>query len=215
MREYSFKYTDSGYIIKLFLVSFFVAILTLFITVTNANIFGPIVSVTLSMVASILIFILNKKKIKKFGVAHIFISHSEFKLAGFTEYVYYSNIRTYQIERSSSGVHLRIKFKDGNEFKLQANSNFCDDSQYNTFCQEFEKVIQQYKTENNVELIRKPSMFEQAWMLPFLIVLTVSIIGFFILIFSQGKRIPPALFTSLVVTIPMWLGYLKARSKTN
>jgi hypothetical protein len=212
MRDHSFEYTDTKFTLKLLGLSFLAFVVLLIAMVVTVDLIGIAGALILAFGVPFLIFFLNKKKIKKLGTANIYDSYSEFKLADSTDKVVYADIRTYQVERYN-GTALVIKLKDGKDFKLQANTNFCKAEQFDAFCQEFENVIQQYKTNNNVELTRKPSMFERAWMLPLLVVLTTGLIGGIIFATSQGKRIPPTFYTSAAVIIPLWIGYLTARKR--
>ena len=212
MRDFTFEYTDTKFALKLLGLSFLAFVLLLIAMVVTVDLIGIIGSLILAFGVPLLIFFLNKKNIKKQGTANIYDSYSEFKLVDSTDKVVYADMRTYQVERYN-GTHLKIKFKDGKDFKLQANSNFCNTDQFDTFCQEFENVVQQYKTSNNFELTRKPSMFERAWMLPFLIILTAGLIVGIIFALSLGKSIPPTFYTSAAVIIPMWVGYLNARKR--
>jgi hypothetical protein len=180
--------------------------------IVTANLIGFIGSLILTFGIPFLIFFMNRKKIKKQGIAGIYDSYSEFKLGGSIDKVVYADIKTYQVERFN-GTHLKIKFKDGHNFKLQANSNFCNIEAFDIFCQQFENMVQLYKTSNNIELIRKPSMFEQAWMLPFLIVFTVVMIGAIVFVISGGKSIPPTFYTSAAIIIPMWIAYLNVKKR--
>ena len=212
MRDYNFEYTDTKFTLKLLGLSFLTLVTLLIAMVVTVDLIGIIGSLILAFGVPLLIFFMNKKKIKKQGTANIYDSYSEFKLANSSDKVVYADIKTYQVERYN-GTHLKIKFKDGKDFKLQANSNFCNADQFDTFCNEFENSVQQYKTSNNVELTRKKSMFEQAWMLPFLVILTAGLIGGIIFAISQGKSIPPTFYTSAAVVIPLWIGYLNARKR--
>jgi hypothetical protein len=208
MKTISFEYTDTKFTLRL-LTLCFLTLLILVITTVNLIGMGGLI---LAFGVPILIFFVNKKKIKKQGIANIFASYSEFTIAAATAKVVYADIRTYQIERYN-GIYLKVKFNDGKSFKLQANANFCNPIQFDTCCREFESVIQQYKANNNVQLTRKPSMFEQAWMLPFLVILTMGLAGGVIFAVSNGKSIPPTFYTSAVIVIPLWVGYLSARRK--
>jgi hypothetical protein len=212
MRDYNFEYTDTKFTLKLIGLSFLAFVVLLIAMVVTVDLLGIAGALILAFGVPVLIFFLNKKKIKKIGTANIYDSSSEFKLADSTEKVVYADIKTYQVERYN-GTHLKIKFKDGKDFKLQANSNFCNSDQFDILCGEFEKTVQQFKSTNNVELTRKPSMFERAWMLPFLIILTAGLIGGIVFAISQGKSIPPTFYTSAAIVIPMWIGYFNARKR--
>jgi hypothetical protein len=160
----------------------------------------------------LVIFLLNKKKIKKRGTATIDESSALFILANATRRVAYADIRTYQVERYN-GTHLRIRYRDGARFTLHADSNFCNADHFDDFCREFENVVQQYKRSHKTELTRTPSMFERAWMLPLLIVLTAGLIGGAIFAISLRKHIPPTFYSSAAIILAMWVGYATARKR--
>ena len=210
--SFSFEYTDTKYTLKLLGISFAALLALLIAMVVTVELIGVAGSLILAFGIPFLIFFFNKKKIKKQGTANIYDSSSEFSLVDSTIKVAFSDMKTYQVERYN-GTALVIKFKNGNDFKLQANSNFCNPEQFDAFCKEFEKTVQQFKATNNVELTRKPSLFERAWMLPLLIVLTTGLIGGSIFAISQGKNIPPTFYTSAAVVIPLWIGYMNARKR--
>jgi len=212
MRDFTFEYTDTKFTLKLLGLSFLSFVVLLIAMVVTVDLIGIIGSLILAFGVPLLIFFLNKKKIKKLGTGNILDSYAEFKLADSTQKIEFGQIKTYQVERYN-GTALVLKLKDGKDFKLQANTNFCNADQFDTFCQEFEKTIQQFKMTNNVELTRKKSMFEQAWMLPFLIILTVGLVGGIIFAISKGKNIPPTFYTSAAVVIPLWIGYFNARKR--
>jgi len=184
-------------------------LITMAVTV---DLLGFIGSLVLTFGIPLLIFFLNKKKTEKQGTATIYDSYSEFKLADSIDKVVYADIKTYQVERYN-GTYLKIKFKDGKSFKLQLNSNFCNSDQFYSFCHELENTVQHYKTTNNIELTRQKSMFEQAWMLPFLIILPGGLIAGITFAVSQGKNIPPSFYASAAVVIPFWISYLNARKR--
>jgi hypothetical protein len=212
MSDYNFEYTDTKFTLKLLGLSFLAFVVLLIAMVVTVDFIGIVGGLLLTFGVPVLLFVLNKKKIKKLGMANISDSSSEFKLADSTEKIDFANIISYRVERYN-GTSLVIKRKDGKDFKLRANTNFCNAEHFDTFCQELDKAIQHYKTSNNVELTRKKSMFEKTWMLPLLIVMTVGLIGGGIFAISQGKNIPSILYTSAAMVIPLWIGYASARKK--
>jgi hypothetical protein len=211
MKNYNFEYTSTKFTLKLLGLSFLAFIVLLIAMVVTIDLIGIIGSLIVAFGVPFFIFYLNKKKIKKTGAASLFDSYVEFKLAESSEKIKFEQIKTYQVERYN-GTALTIKLNDGNNFKLRANINFCHPGQFDFFCQELEKVLQQYKTSNNVSLTREKSMFEKAWMLPFLIVTTTGLIGGIAFAISQGKAIPPTFYTLSAVIISFWIGYLTIRN---
>ena len=212
MREFNFEYTDEKFTVKLLVLSFLAHAVLLIAMLVTIDLIGIIGALILAFGVPILIFLLNKKKIKKNGTANIYDSSSEFKLAGSIEQVVYKEIKTYQVERFN-GTQLVIKLKDGKKFKLQANSIFCNSDQFDIFCEELEKSVQQFKSTNNAELTLQPSIYERAWMLPFLIILTTGLIGRIVFAKFQEKSIPSTFYTMALIVIPMWIVYFKARKR--
>jgi hypothetical protein len=117
--------------------------------------------------------------------ASIYHTHAEFKLANSTSKITYSDIIHYQFSWYN-GAAIVMKLKDNQEFKLHANAYFYNAGSFVTFCNEFEKTIQQFKTTNNKELTRKPSLLESVWMLIFLVIMTVGLIMALIFPISSG-----------------------------
>ena len=56
----------------------------------------------------------------------------------------------------------------------------------------------------------EPSIFERAWILPLLIILTIGGIGITLSFVYSGKKIPITFFTTVAVIIPLWVGYWNA-----
>lgn len=212
MKDLKFEYTDSKFTLILLGLSLLSFVLLLIVEREVIELLGVIGALILTLGVPLLIFFLNKKKIKKQGTAMIHDSFSVFRLSGSTVQVDYADIKAYQVERYN-GTQLKIKFMNGKNLKVEANSNFCNSSQFEAFCQEFERTIQEFKSINNVEIVRKKSMFEKAWMLPLLVVLNVGILGTFIHAHINGVKVPRILYTSAAILIPVWGAYYKAKKR--
>jgi len=213
MKDYTFEYSDTKLTLKIFIISVLTFILLVILAV---GIFQKTILATPSFIAAfgvpILIFYLNRKKIKKQGQVNIYDTYFIFILENSSNKIEYLDIREYQVERYN-GVQLNIMFKDDKIFKLQANSTFCNPDQFDFVCDELEKVVLQFKTSNNVELKRRKSLFEQAWLLPILIITTVVIVTLIIISIYKGQKLQGSLLTTLAVLGSVWVGYLTARGR--
>jgi hypothetical protein len=70
MRDYNFEYTDTKFTLKLLGLSFLVFVALLIAMVVTVDLIGIIGSLILTLGVPLLIFFLNKKKIKKQGAAN-------------------------------------------------------------------------------------------------------------------------------------------------
>jgi len=160
MRTFAFEYTDMKFFMKLLGWSFLTFFILLFSMVFTVELIGIVAGLILTFGVPTLIFYLNKKKIRNDGGATILDEFCEIKLTAASQNVVFANIKTYQIEHYN-GAALRIWFRDGTKFKVVANSNFCDEGQFEIFCRELDGVLQQYRKDTNSDLTRKASMFDR------------------------------------------------------
>ncbi|MBJ7428113.1 MAG: hypothetical protein JHD28_04030 [Bacteroidia bacterium] len=212
MKEFNFEYTDTKFLMKLFGICSLVFVGMIITAAVNKDTTPIIWGLILSFIIPFAIYFLNKKNITKLGTACITDASVTFQLTEVTQTITFEEIATYQVEQFN-GTSLKLKLNNGTEFKLLANTNFCNADQFDAFCQEFEQAILQFKTTNNTEITRKKTIFEQAWMLPFLVILSVGLVGMSIFALANGKNIPASFFTSAALLIPMWIAYFNAKRK--
>ncbi|SFA89810.1 hypothetical protein SAMN05660845_0864 [Flavobacterium swingsii] len=210
MTKYDFEFNDTKFAFRLFMICLITFIALLFITLQlNLNF---LILITISLGIPILIFWLNRKKIPKKGFATISDCEIEFNLNGAEEKINLNEIKNYQIH-IYNGTTLNIKLKSGKKIGIVSNSNFCNPMKFDVFCQELENKIEKYKTENNIELIRKKSFFEQVWLFPFLVIITsILIISVLIAVF-KGMELKPSIFISLAPLSTLWGGYLSTKNR--
>lgn len=219
MRNYNFEYNNQKYATKLgglLFLLFFVLVFTLiFITRTLSIEKNLSFVLTIIIAGGIPIFLFknNRKKIKKEGIAIIDNTSITFKLHDVEEKINFEDINSYLIQ-IYNGTLLNIKFKNGKTFKLFASPNFCDVSLLDAFCQDLETIIEEYKTINNLKLEKKKSFFENAWLFPFLVIITSLFVFFIIYALWKGRSFPVSSFLmSLGPLITLWVGYLTTRKK--
>jgi hypothetical protein len=138
MKEYTFEFTDTRYTRILLLLSLLSLLVTLIIMGKFVDLiaypagFIPIFAIPL------LVFFLNRKKIKKIGSAILQSDQAEFNFNGSVKKISYSEINKIEIFRYR-GTHLTIKLRDKQKFIIQGNSYFCDYRSLDLMCQDLEK----------------------------------------------------------------------------
>jgi hypothetical protein len=101
---------------------------------------GLLIFISISLGIPVLIFWLNRKKIRKNGFATINNNEVEFNLNGIKEKINLNEIENYQIQ-IYNGTTLNIKLKSGKNIGIVSNSFFCNPIKFNIFCQELENTI--------------------------------------------------------------------------
>lgn len=212
MKQYTFEYTDSRFM--LVLVGIFIAILVALLSLMRYIV--PAVGINLASVLVIglpaLVVWLLRKRLTKYVLADIDTFSVKFDFGDRMENIDFANLKSYKIEHYN-GTTLILKFTDRKNLKITANNNFCDSTQLELFCRDLEEMILKSNQENTSEVARIGSVFEQKWMLPFLVIATAAIIWVFIHAFIAEKGFPKSIYTSVAIFIGLWIAYFKARQK--
>lgn len=218
MKEYNFEYFNQKYTQKLvgvlfltFFILFFGAIfLSAHFLIRNKLIL--ILFFLVAVTIPVLIFQLHKKKIKKKGSAILCESFVEFKLDNIATKLNFVDIETYLVQHYN-GALLHVKLKNGNKFNIASNNTYCNTSEFETLCVEFENKIENFDTKN-FEIIRRKTFFEKIWMRPFLLILTTALVFMIAFVLLTNRRIP---ISSILIAIgslsTLWIGYLGTRRK--
>lgn len=213
MKKYNFEYTDQKYSIKLLLLCLLLSgILT--VIIFSLKPFGIFPSVLIIMGIPLTIFWFNKKKIKRQGSSKIYDSNIEFDIDGVQTNLNFSDIENYLVQ-VYNGTTLKIKVINGETLNIVANSNFCNPDEFYRFCLDFENTIEEYNKEStNSAITRKKTFFERQWVLPFLVIITVT---FLVLIpyglFKGSFKNTASLFMFIGSLLPLWVGYLSAKKR--
>jgi ABC-type multidrug transport system fused ATPase/permease subunit len=211
MKNYTFEYDDDKLKLKLFLISLFL-FFALLIGMLTSNIFNFFFLILISLGIPYFIFWFNMKKIKKNGSSEIENEKVKFSLNGLEKEIYFSEINYYFIN-SHNGSSLFIKLKNGKNFGVISNTYFSNPIKFTQFCHDFETEIENYKRENNIELIRKKSFFEQAWIYPFLIILTIIILALVAIVIYNGRNFTAPFFGAIGSLMTLWSGYFSGKRK--
>lgn len=107
---------------------------------------------------------------------------------------------------------LYLKLTDKSKIKLIANINFCNAEPFENFCKDLEGTLARYAHEHQGTLVRKPSIFEQKWVLGFLIIGTLAIVWIVIRGISADNGIGTALVPIGIVAM-LWEAWLNTRKK--
>ncbi len=214
MKKYEFEYVNQKYSIILFLMSFATFFALIYTMVEFKKYFNVYLTLGISFGVPILIFWLNKHKIKKNGFAILTENYTEINKNDKIEIVNFNEIKNYQVQNYNGNISLIINLKSGNRTSLSSGTNFCKTENFEKYCQELEIEIENYISLNKLEMIRKKSFFEKSWVYPFLIIVTGIIIVFVIIIISRGKGFPFALIGAIAPLLTLWGGYFNVKNKT-
>ena len=212
MKQYTFEYTDSRFM--LVLVGIFIAILVALLS--SMRYIVPAVGINMASILTIglpaLVVWLLRKRLKKYGLADVDTSSVKFDFGDRVENIDFVNLKSYKIEHYN-GTTLILNFADRKNLRITANNNFCDSKQFELFCRDLEEMILESNQVNASEVARIGSVFEQKWMLPFLVFATTGIAWVFIHSFMSGKGFPKSIYTSVAIFMGLWLAYFKAQQK--
>ncbi|MCA6378422.1 MAG: hypothetical protein IM574_04185 [Cytophagales bacterium] len=213
MGNYNFEYTNSGYAFRLLGLSFLSFILLIFAIGFLQRAIGSTLSIVVVTVAPFLLFWLNKKKIKRQGSVNIDESHAEFKLQESSFTIRYAEIKHYKIELINDGDNLVIGLEGNKKIKIAANGNFCNSTPFKTFCRALDEALKQYQSNNQATIEKKKSFFEQPWVLPFLVTITVGYFGAIVTLVLIGKKVQPLTFLWIGFLVSLWVSYLAVVKK--
>ncbi|WP_053405135.1 hypothetical protein [Persicobacter sp. CCB-QB2] len=214
-KEFPFEYTDEKFSLLLILSCIIIFFILIYTTALNNDLLGGhFVALLLSVGVPLIIFIINKKKIKQQGKGIIHDSFFEVVFEKSRTKINFSEIKSYNI-RHYRGSILKIRLINETSIKLVANSNFCDHSYFKSFINELEKSLLLFSDSQHHNLNKEKSIFEQKWFFIFLISMTTIIILGVPLAIISGYKWASIFFLLLFTFIfPLWLGYvLKQKSK--
>ena len=149
MKQYNFSYTNGNLALKLlgYMLLSQLVIFLLFISGTIT----PIFYLILFLGSPMLIYWINWKKYKKYGSAIFFDSYAEFTLNDSSIKIIYSDIEKFTVS-FIEGTTLKIKFKNGEKFKLECALNIFsgDILEFDAVCKEFKRAVTDYNSKKVV-----------------------------------------------------------------
>ena len=105
----------------------------------------------------------------------IFESSVEFNLDSTKSQINFDDIKSYLIQ-NYNGTLINLVLKDGRKFNVAANNTYCNTTKFDSFCIDFEDILDKFNEKHNLSIVRKKTFFERAWLLPFLIILTSALL---------------------------------------
>jgi ABC-type multidrug transport system fused ATPase/permease subunit len=211
LTDFRFEYSRQSIIVRLL----FIAVPT-FITLFISTFFilqyiGLLTCIILTIVVPILIFYLNRKKIKANGRAILTADRVTFELVDNKVTYEFKDIKSYTIQYYH-GLALNLRLKEGKKFRLLANDNFCKPEKFSKFCRAFEKTLDTFESLNKTSSIRGKSIFEKQWFFVLLITLTALAIGALIYASLADKAKPGSILISIGALISLWTGYFATKT---
>lgn len=215
MAKYQFEYANQKYSLTLFLISFVTFFGLLFSMTQFKRFFNIYFIMLISFGIPILIFWLNKHKIKKDGFAILEDNFTEIYKLDKVQRINFHEIKNYQVQDYNNNISLIVNLKNGKTISLSSISSFCKTENFENYCKELEVKLENYLTVNELECARKKSFFEKPWFYPFLVIVTAVILVFTIIVIVQSDKNPlPILLGAVGPLLTLWGGYLNAKNKS-
>ncbi|MDQ6478981.1 hypothetical protein [Dyadobacter sp. LHD-138] len=212
MKDYTFEYINQ----KLLLILFGISVAVLAGLIACMSYLAPVIDKNISFIlvlgGPVLIFWLNKGKLKRRCTAHLSSTSVSFNFDDNIENVEFTDLMSYKIEHYN-GTTLVMKFHGRKKIKLVANGNFCDSTPMESFCQALEDAITKSNVTGLSEVMRAKSVFEQKWIPFFLTIMTAAVIWVVVHAYQSGKSVPVSIYTSIAIFLGMWGAYFKAKQK--
>ena len=214
MREYNFQTVNQKRALILFVSLFALFFALIFSMVSLKHIFNIYVTMIFSFGIPILIFWLNRKKIKENCIAKISELNSEINIDDKLHFINFEEMKSYKIESYNGSIGLSVSLKNNEKIKLTANSNYGETKNFEEYCRDLEISIENFKkSHKNIEVERRKSFFEKKWVLYFLIIITLVLSIFVINIISQGKGFSMSLISAIAPLLVLWGGYFNEKNK--
>ncbi len=211
-REYDFEYTDQKTMFAVTLAClglFLIAILGLFYL---RMVLSPAVSFVLALIASLVLFLLLKGKIKRKGTAYLNDDSMRLVLDGESKQIDFQALKYYSVAYYS-GPTLTLKTTDGQKIKVRAHSSFCNPADFDDFCDDLEMTLAEHRERQGTGPVRKPSDFEHKLMKPALIMLTLALLGGVLYNLFANSRFPRGFFVPAMIVFLLWKGYMTTERK--
>lgn len=163
MKEYRFQYTEQKDLIYLGLACITSFLLVLFIGLKFPHESKQIAALitALPFLAMFIVFQSFKKNVVSNCVAKMNKNSIEFELKnGVSSAIIFNELRSYKIYYSIKGTALNLKTHTS-RLRIITNYHYCNIDSFNKFCKDLEIQIENYKSENNVNIIHEGSIFHR------------------------------------------------------
>lgn len=210
MNQYNFEYTRQGFTYFLFGTSFAIIGLGIFFfRMFFKSYLSPGLAVIAIIGFAIGFFFINKHKIKRLSVAKLSLNDLTIEWNP-PIHVSFAELKYYYIYISKNIVVFTLGLKDGTKFKLEANSNFCNEDLLKTFLADFQLNVKNYNEQNSAGIIHLETIFARKQTVYILSLLTICVILGFCFTKMPLMILPIALSVSLLAG---WIRYFQQRNK--
>lgn len=214
MKEYSFEYTKQGVAYLLFVLCFAIMgleILLLKILLPSYLLknLGQFYLLVMPLIAiAVALFLLNKHRIKRTGIAKLSMSDLTMELNQLT-HIAFADLKYYYTYDGKNGPAFTRGLINGTKFKIAANNNFCNDNLIRVFLTDFSSTIENYNAQNKANIIRLESVFARKRVPYILSVLTILIILGSCFTHMPVMILPISFSLSLLIS---WIRYFQLKS---
>lgn len=210
MKDYTFEYTKQGLAYLLLSISFaIIALGILLFRIFFKNNISPGIAITALIGSAVTFFLLNKYRIKKTGTANLSVNDLTIELEQ-TIHISFSDLKYYYIYNGKNGIVFTLGFLNGTKFKIGANNNFCNVDLLKEFLSDFQTTIENYKAQNQSNIVHLETIFARKQTLFILSIITVLVIFGFCFTRMPLMILPIGISASVLVG---WIKYFQQRSK--
>jgi hypothetical protein len=159
----------------------------------------------LAVVGPIVLFYNQRDRVVKEGEAELSDDFVRIAIQGREENVYFSDLKSYRIEHNN-GATLTLHFRDGRrKLTVGANGIYNDPSEFERFCNHFERVVIIHNRDVANKVERKTSFMLSPYTLIGLFVLTAALIALFALSMSNGRELRSPFYSMVFSVLLSWL----------
>ena len=215
MKEYIFQSANKKKALILMLVLFVLFFGIFFGLLFLKNIFNIYIILIVSLGTPILVFRLNKEKIKDNCIAKLSEKYTEIEREGELSVIKFEEIKTYKVAAYNNSTLLNIRLKSGEKFNFGTGSNLKESKVFEEYCDDLETAIESYKNYYGAEVEREKLFFERSWFLSVLMLITIVTVVLVanVVLIKDGDFKVSLMFKASAFLFALWGGYLTTKRK--
>jgi hypothetical protein len=212
MHHYHFQYYSTKAALQMMAVCLVVFLAAVFLIMglpfLEKNFFG-----ILAVIAPIILFYNQRDRVVKEGEAELNHDFVRIAIQGREENVYFSDLKSYRIDHNN-GAKLTLHFRDGRrKLTVGANGLYNDPSEFERFCNHFERVVIVHNRDVANKVVRKIPFMLNSYTLIGLLGLTFALIALFAVSMSNGKELRGSFYLAVFTVLALWFNRYTAAEK--
>jgi hypothetical protein len=213
MHHYHFQYYSTKAALTMMAVCLVVFLAAVYMIMGLPFFEKNFLGILVAVIAPILLFYNQRDRVVKEGEAELGDDFVRIAIQGREESVYLSDLKSYRIEHNN-GAMLTLHFRDGRlTLKVGANGLYSDPSEFERFCNHFERVVIVHNRDMADKVVRKMPFMLSPYMLAGLLMLTAVVIAIFALSMSKGSELKSSFYTMVFAVMALWMHRFTAMEK--